>query len=152
MTIEPYVTVCRGRRAPRRAAHQRAHPRHELVRAERLRQVVVGADLEADDAVGLLGTGREHDDRNRRRLVRSAADETADLEAVDVRQHEIQDHQIGRPRADGRERVAARRDHVGHEARFCRYRATSSAMSGSSSTTRMRLGMALNSTVTEKWN
>ena len=42
----------------------RPDPRHELARAERLDDVVVGAELEADDAVGLLAAGGEHDDRH----------------------------------------------------------------------------------------
>ena len=42
------------------------HARDELVRAERLGEVIVGADVEADDAVGLLGTRGDHDDRRSR--------------------------------------------------------------------------------------
>ena len=38
----------------RRAAQDRAHARDELARVERLRHVVVGADLEADDLVDVL--------------------------------------------------------------------------------------------------
>ena len=87
-----------GAGAALRAAQQRAHARDELVRAERLRQVVVGAELETDDALGFLGAGGEHDDRDRGgRLVR--AHDAADLEAVDVRQHQVEHDQI---RAAGR--------------------------------------------------
>ena len=43
------------------AAQHRAHARSELARRERLRHVVVGAELEPDDPVRLLAPRREHD-------------------------------------------------------------------------------------------
>ena len=49
-----------------RAAEDRLHARDELAGRERLRQIVVGADLEADDAVGLLVAGGQHQDRHLR--------------------------------------------------------------------------------------
>ena len=51
----------------------------QLTRRERLRHVVVRADLEADDAVELLVASGEHHDRH----VRLGAHPPADLEAVD---------------------------------------------------------------------
>ena len=54
----------RGRLATRAAAQQRAHARDELAHAERLRQVVVGAALEAEHLVGLFAPRREHQDRD----------------------------------------------------------------------------------------
>src|SRR5215510_12352723 len=42
----------------------RLHARHQLARLEWLRQVIVRAELEADDAVGDVAARREHDDRN----------------------------------------------------------------------------------------
>ena len=45
------------------AAQHGAHPGDELPGAEGLDHVVVGAELEADDAVGLVVARREHDDR-----------------------------------------------------------------------------------------
>ena len=54
----------RGRSVPpaRRVdpAQDGLHPRHQLPRAERLGEVVVGADGQADDQVGLVVAGREH--------------------------------------------------------------------------------------------
>ena len=44
----------------------RLHARDELARRERLRQVVVCADLEADDAIRLLVASGEHQDRHLR--------------------------------------------------------------------------------------
>ena len=101
-----------GRRSALRAAEQRPHARDQLVRAERLGHVVVGAELEADDAVGFLGARRQHDDRDRRGRVVGAHD-AADFEAVHLRQHQVQDHQVRRMLPDGGERLAPRRQHVG---------------------------------------
>jgi hypothetical protein len=69
----------------------RAHARDDLPGAERLDDVVVGAELEADDAVGLVAAGGEHDDRH----LRGAADLTADVEARSVGQHQIEQDEVG---------------------------------------------------------
>jgi len=94
-----------------------SHPerRHELVGAERLRDVVVGAHLEADDALGLFRPGGEHDDRDRGGLL-VRANGTADFQAVDLRQHQVQDHQIGRSFSDRDKGVASGRDEIHGEA------------------------------------
>ena len=57
------------------ARQERAHARHQLLGAERLDHVVVGADLQADDAVGLVAARGEHHDRQaaRARSRRSSA-------------------------------------------------------------------------------
>ena len=39
------------------------HAQDKFARRERFRHVVVGADLQAEDAVGLLAEGGQHDDR-----------------------------------------------------------------------------------------
>jgi len=72
-----------------RAAQDRLDAGDELTRVERLRQVVVGADLEADDLVDVLVSGGQHQDRN----VRALADAPADLDPVDVREHQIEHDQ-----------------------------------------------------------
>ena len=64
-----------------RAAQRRLHAAAELAQRERLGDVVVGAELEAEDLVDLLGLGGEHDDRHRR----ARAQPPADLEAVEAR-------------------------------------------------------------------
>ena len=46
------------------AAQLRLDPLHQHLDAERLGHVVVGPHREADHLVGLLGLGREHDDRD----------------------------------------------------------------------------------------
>ena len=61
----------------------------ELVDAEGLGQIVVGAEVESLDLAALVGTAGEHDDRHGRALFPQAAD---DLEAVDAGQAEIEDH------------------------------------------------------------
>ena len=102
------------RRGAVRPPQQRAHARHQLVRAERLREVVVGAQLEADDALGLLGAGGQHDDRDRRgRLV--GTKQPADLQAVDVRQHQVEHQQLRRTRRDRLQRLAAGGGALGEE-------------------------------------
>ena len=63
-----------ARRAP---AQHRVDARDQLARVERFGQVVVGAHLQADDAVDVLALRREHDDRDRRRLRRAAAGRSA---------------------------------------------------------------------------
>ena len=54
----------RVRATARRSSRHRADPRDELTKAERLHDVVVGTELEADHAVDLLALGRDHDDRD----------------------------------------------------------------------------------------
>ena len=58
---------------------------------ERLRDVVVRAELEPDDLVQLVVAGREHDDRHRA----ARAEPLADLEPVDPRQHDVEHDEIG---------------------------------------------------------
>ncbi len=67
-----------------------AHPEDQLPHAEWLRDVVIRAKLEADDAVDLLTPGGQHDHREGPRL-RVVLDGTTHLGARDVRQHQVQD-------------------------------------------------------------
>ena len=48
----------------------------------------------------------------------SDADRAADFEAVDLRQHQVEDHQIGWLGRNRGQRVAARRDPLGREPGF----------------------------------
>ena len=82
---------------------QRVDAGDELARAERLGQVVVGADAEADDEVGLGVAGGEHQHRDRP----VALDRSAHLEAVEAGEHEVEDHEVGVELA--RQRLDARR-------------------------------------------
>src|SRR5579859_1451445 len=64
--LELAVAARRGARgAPlRRPPRERAHAHHELAHAEGLHDVVVGAHLEAEHAVVLVATRREHQHRD----------------------------------------------------------------------------------------
>ena len=92
----------------RRAAKDRLHARDELARVERLRQVVVGADLEADDLVDVLVARGQHQDRH----VGAAAQPPADLDPVDVGQHQVEDDQRRAAGPRLRQRVVAGRGHL----------------------------------------
>src|SRR5208282_5064591 len=70
------LPVRRARLLP--AAQDRADAGQELARIARLGQIVVGAEFETDDAVGLLAHGAQHDDG---RAVR-AGDPAADGEPI----------------------------------------------------------------------
>ena len=104
-----------GRRGAMRAAQQRADAGHHFVRAERLGDVVVGAELEPDDAIGFLGLRRQHDDRDRRG-VGVGPDRAAQLQAVEPGQHQVEHHQVGRVALDLRHDVAPGRDQRRQEA------------------------------------
>ena len=93
------------------ATEDGAHARDELVDAERLRHVVVGAGVEAADLVRLLRARRQHDDRHERR---DATELLADGVAVHVGQHQIEDDGVGVLRAGELDAVLAlaRGDHA----------------------------------------
>ena len=74
-----------------RAAQDRADARDELAGAERLDDVVVGAELEAEHAVGLVAAGGEHDHRHA--LV--GAQLAQQVEARAVGEHDVEEHEVG---------------------------------------------------------
>ena len=79
-----------------RPTQQRADARQQLEHAARLGDVVVRAEAEAEDLVGLFAARREDQHRN----VRSAfAQRLEHAIAVHARKHEIEHHEIGAPRA-----------------------------------------------------
>ncbi len=94
----------RRRRARRRGALRRtrraapaqdaAHARDQLARRERLGDVVVGAELEADDAVDLVAARSEEDDRH---VAVRLAQAPEDLEPARIGQADVEDHQRRRP-------------------------------------------------------
>jgi hypothetical protein len=75
------------------ASQHRTHPRQQLGDRERLGDVIVGAELEAEHLVGLGRPCRQHDDRRRNR---SRPQIAADVEAVLLRQHDVEDDEVGR--------------------------------------------------------
>jgi hypothetical protein len=82
-----------------------SHPRDHLADAERFRHVVVRADFEPHHAVDLVGACADHDDRH----VAPRPQLTADVQAVGVRQAEVQQHQ---PRRVGGQRLGPGADPV----------------------------------------
>ena len=77
-----------------RATQHRIDAGEELARGERLRDVVVGAAFEAGDLVALLGPGREHDHGELAGLT-VALQRAGELEATHVREHPVDEHQVG---------------------------------------------------------
>ena len=68
-----------------------ANPRRELAQTKRLRYVVVGADLEADDGVDLAIARGDHDDRH----PGTRADLTAHVDAGDLGEHHVEQDERG---------------------------------------------------------
>jgi hypothetical protein len=67
-----------------------AQPRRQLARRARLGDVVVRAQLEADDAVHVVAPRREHDHRDAARL----PDAAQRLHAVHARHHHVEHHDV----------------------------------------------------------
>ncbi len=74
------------------AAQHRPHPRQQLARVERLHDVVVGAHLEADHPVGVLGHRGQHDHRH----LGGRAQVAAERQPVLARHHDVEHHEIDR--------------------------------------------------------
>ncbi len=85
------------------SAHRGSQPGEQLVHAERLGEVVVGAEVEGLDLGGLGAAARQHDDRDRR----PAAQAAHDVEPVHAGQAEIEDHGVGMVAGGELERVLA---------------------------------------------
>ena len=126
----------RRRRLARGAAAQDgADPRDHLGGAERLDDVVVGAELEADDLVHLGPARGQHHDRH----VGAATQLAADVAAVAVGKRQVEHHQVGLAR--GRPAPAPRRrSPVTSGSKPARRSASANGweIDSSSSTTRMR--------------
>ena len=71
--------------------------RRQLTPAERLGDVVVGAEFEPEDPVELVTAGRQHDDRDRAALAELAAH----VATIDVRKPEIEEHEVVARRREG---------------------------------------------------
>ncbi len=87
----------------RGAPEERTHPASKLADRERLRDVVVGAELETEHLVELLAARCQHDDRD----VALAAQTLADLEPVEPRQHDVEDDEVERVLVEAPERLFA---------------------------------------------
>ena len=93
------ATLARRARPPQ----VRANAREQLVGAERLGHVVVGARVERLDLCAFLAFDRQDDDRH----VRLRANAPAQLDAVHVRHVEIGDDELRPPLGEIRERRLA---------------------------------------------
>jgi hypothetical protein len=87
-----------------RAPKHCAYARHQLLEAERLADVIVGAKRESVHPVGGGVTGGQEQHRDLGGFVRQPP---VDLEAVPVRQHHVQHDQVGPKRLRGAYRRAA---------------------------------------------
>ena len=96
-----------GQRGP---AEDRLDAAAELPDGEGLRDVVVGAQLQAEHLVDLLGLGGQHDDGHGA----AGADPAADVEAVELGQHHVQHDEVEAAVAQARESLPSvqGRDHV----------------------------------------
>jgi hypothetical protein len=88
-------------------AQEGAYARGEHRERERLREVVVGARIEAEDLVELRASGGEDEDREIG-MVRPCA--PADLDAVEVGQTDVEDDEVGRAARQALERRVATGD------------------------------------------
>ncbi len=85
---------------PHRAGRRRLrtelvlHPRDQLANEERLHHVVVGAEFQAQDAVGFGSSSGKENDRHVRQLG-MISQAFANLQAIGIRQHDIENRQVG---------------------------------------------------------
>jgi hypothetical protein len=89
---------------PIHAAQQHADAGDEFAHAERLRQVVIGADAESDQHVGLVAARRQHQHGRRPHCLYPPTY----LQTIEPRQHDVEHHQVrfgGRGRRDRRRSV-----------------------------------------------
>ena len=91
--LERRITPSSGGRARLGAAEQGVDARQQLADAERFGDVIVRAEVEADDFVDLLALGREHEDG---RGDLSGAEFLADVVAAFAGQHHVE-HDEGGP-------------------------------------------------------
>ena len=95
-------------RSVARPPQHRPDPRGHLARAEGLDDVVVGAELEADDAVGLLAAGGEHDDRD----LGALAERAGDVVARPVGELHVEEDEVGHLARGLLDRVGDRSGHT----------------------------------------
>jgi hypothetical protein len=89
------------------AIEDRANAREELARMEGLRNVIVGAHLEADDAVHILAARREHEHGD----AALGAQLAAKREPVDARHHEVEHDEVHGALLDRAHELAPVREH-----------------------------------------
>ena len=105
--VEDEVVVREKLRGLAAATEQCTRAGVELVRVERFHDVVVGACVEAFDAVSHRVSRSQHQDRRRKS---TCAHTSAQLHAAHARQAEIENHEVGNRPLDHHQR----RSRVGH--------------------------------------
>ena len=100
--LEPARPFRGGRGSP---AEGSLHAGEELREAQRLRDVVVGAELQAADLVGLGAPRGDEEDRHPAEL----ADPLDDLPAVEAGQGDVEDHEVRMVVVEPPQRVVAAR-------------------------------------------
>ena len=103
----------RPRARPRAPAEDRAETGQQLAGVEGLRKVIVGADLQAHDPVRGVAARGEHQDGH----VGFGPEAPAEVEAVPVREHDVEDHRVERLTPGGRESLGHRLPRGHHVAR-----------------------------------
>src|SRR5215471_17697745 len=68
--------------------------RDQLAHEERLDHVIVGAELQTDDAVGFAGAGGQEDHRGLREI-RVLPDALADVQTVGIGKHDVEQDEVG---------------------------------------------------------
>ena len=105
-TTRPPMTSSRSAATGAAPAQHGAEPGVELVGADGLDDVVVGAAVEGGHDVGVAVAGAHDDDRHGG----DGPQHAQDLLPVDVGQAEVEEHDLGRLVDDGLQRVQARAD------------------------------------------
>ena len=142
-TTSPARIVVAGLGGALGPAQDGPDPGDELARAERLGQVVVGAELEAEQLVELVVARGEHDDRDGR----VAAQLAGDVEAVEPGQAEVEDDEVGVALADRRRGRPGRRRRSGPRSPRAR---GSRGRAGRSSVRRRRRGWSSSRAIVER--
>ncbi len=88
---------------------ERSYPCQEFVKVEWLDKIVIGANFEPCNTLGHGIARRQHQDRKPVVGVFGSAYATSDLDAIDFRQHQVQDDQVWRAIANHFQRRATRR-------------------------------------------
>ncbi|CCD16125.1 unnamed protein product [Trypanosoma congolense IL3000] len=102
-----------GRQHARTAQHS-VDARQQFTGGERLDQVIVGAHFQADDAIGFVIAGGQH--QHRRGLVFAGANVAAEHQAIVAGHHDVQHDQVYRRGLEKRAHLAAIRNHGGPQA------------------------------------
>ena len=87
-------------------AQHGADPREERRMVDRLREVVVAAGIEPLDDVARIGF-RGHEERPECACARVRLEAADDLDAVDPRHHDVEEHEVGRGLPDAGQRLLA---------------------------------------------